>query len=93
MVMLSRKTRYVIVQRGRQALFAALQKRYAADPSRLVIWDRRSTEDRRTVRLPVSVERRREQRRMPVDEQVLNTRGFFIAHVMRSRQPRPTPSA
>jgi hypothetical protein len=85
--------RYVIVQRGRPALFAALQKRYADDPSRRVIWDRRSTEDRRIVQLPVSVERRRKQRRMPVDENILNTRGFFIAHAMRSRQPRPTPSA
>jgi hypothetical protein len=93
MVMSSRNTRYVIVRRGQRALFAALQKRYAADPSRLVIWDRRSGEDRRTVRLPVSVERRREQRRMPVDAHILTTRGFFVAHVMRSRQPRATPLA
>jgi hypothetical protein len=87
------RTRYVIVQRGREALFAALQKRYATDPNRFVIWDRRSGAERRAVRLAVSVERRREQRRMPVDDRALNTRGFFVARAMRSRQPRGTSSA
>jgi hypothetical protein len=87
-VMAAQARRYVIVQRGQQALFAALKKRYAADPSRQVIWDRRAGADRRAAGLPVVVDRRRGQRRMPVDESVLATRGFFVAHVMRSR-PRP----
>jgi hypothetical protein len=91
--MLSRATRYVVVQRGREALFAALQKRFAADPDRRVIWDRRSRAERRTRSLTVSVERRREQRRMPVDEAILSDRGFFVAHATRSRRSRTGPPA
>ena len=67
-VMPAQAKRYVIVQRGQVALFAALQKRYATDPNRQVIWDGRRGEDRRIARLPITVERRREQRRMPVDD-------------------------
>jgi hypothetical protein len=86
MVMSVRETRYVIVQRGQHALFAALQKRYASDPSRQVIWDRRSGEDRRAARLSVGFERRQAQRRMPADASVLIGRGFFVARAMRARQ-------
>jgi hypothetical protein len=88
MAMLARDKRYVIVRRGHIALFAALQKRYATDPNRHVIWDRRSGGDRRIALLRITVERRRGQRRMSVDGTILTTRGFFVAHAMRSRRRR-----
>jgi hypothetical protein len=88
MVMLAPAKRYVIVQRGQVALFAALQKRYATDPNRQVIWDRRRGEDRRIARLPITIERRRAHRRMPVDDGILTTRGYFVAHAVRARRRR-----
>ena len=78
--------RLVIVRRGATELYHALRARYTNDPATAaVIWDRRIREDRRSVVREVPVERRRGQRRFPVDSAaILEARGFVATRALRA---------
>ncbi|MBI1893756.1 MAG: hypothetical protein HYS14_06560 [Candidatus Rokubacteria bacterium] len=73
-----RRQRLIIVRRGATELFQELQAYFASDPNTQVISDRRGGDERRKVVQAVPGERRRGQRRMPVDPTILETRGFFV---------------
>ena len=87
------RPRLVIVRRGATELFYALQARYAGDPTRTaVIWDRRVSEDRRGVVREVPVERRRGERRFPVNSAaILNARGFVATQALRAPEAAGSP--
>ncbi len=69
----------VIVRRGEKTLFEALQAQFGQGAAE-VIWDRR-IRDRRVIIQDVeaSTERRRGERRAPLDATMWNDRGFIVA--------------
>lgn len=79
-----RARRLIIIRRGDTELSKDLRARFADDPETLVIYDRRSTSRRRLKRQTVS-ERRRSERRLPHDPEILANRGFFVTRAVRSR--------
>jgi len=68
----------VIVRRGETEVFERLKAQFAGMPNVHVIWDRR-VRDRRVIIQDVEGERRRGERRAPVDATMWMTRGYFIA--------------
>lgn len=82
------RTRVVIVRRDATELFESLQRRFAGDPTTRVIWDNRSR-DRRSTAQSEPVDRRRQERRMPVNPAILEERGFFVTFAVQIRGARP----
>ena len=75
----------VVVRRGETEVFERLQAGFARMPNDMrVIWDRR-VRDRRVIIQDVELERRRGERRAPLDVTMWTTRGYIVAH--------PEPSA
>ncbi|MBI4011895.1 MAG: hypothetical protein HY359_06285 [Candidatus Rokubacteria bacterium] len=75
----------VIVRRGETQVFERLQAEFARGPKGAqVIWDRR-VRDRRVIIQDVEAERRRGERRAPLDATMWTTRGYIVA--------RPGPAA
>jgi hypothetical protein len=73
----------VIVRRGEAEVFRSLQEHFGQGPDPTpVIWDRR-VRDRRVVIQDVAVERRRGERRAPLDATTWNRRGFIVVRVDR----------
>ena len=79
------RTRLVIVRRGATELFETLRRRFVEDPQTCVMWDKRSV-DRRAESRRVPNNRRRRERRQPLDPSILAERGFFVTY--ESRVPR-----
>lgn len=79
-----RAKRLIIIRQGDTKLFTELRARFADDPETLVIYDRRSGSRRRLKRQSVP-ERRRGERRLPHDPDILANRGFFVARADRGR--------
>jgi len=77
------RQRIVIVRPGAIDLFERLQAGFAEDPDTVVIWDRRTGQDRRRRVQSVSVERRTRGRRYPNGTAVLASRGFFVVCPIR----------
>jgi hypothetical protein len=73
----------VIVRRGETEVFERLKAQFAGTPKVQVMWDRR-VRDRRVIIQDVDDERRRGERRAPVDATMWTTRGYFLA------RPQPT---
>ena len=79
--------RVVIVRRGDEELFERLRKRFAGDPETVVRYDRR-TGSRRRAGQPAVSERRRGERRLPHQaDLILATRGYFVIRAQLSRSP------
>jgi hypothetical protein len=79
--------RIIVVRRGDEALFERLRKRFAADPETVVRYDRR-TGPRRRAGQPMVSERRRGERRLPHEaEIILATRGYFVIRAQQRRSP------
>ncbi len=75
------KRRYclIVVRRGEAEVFERLQAEFAGTPDVAeVIWDRR-VRDRRVIIQDVEVERRRGERRAPLDATVWGARGYLLA--------------
>ena len=68
----------VIVRRGETEVFERLKARFANSPGVQVMWDRR-VRDRRVIIQDVNNERRRGERRMPLDATMWTIRGYFLA--------------
>jgi hypothetical protein len=76
-----RFTRIIVLRRGATPLFRDLQGRFAGDPDTHLIWDRRVA-DRRAMVQPVVENRRRGERRFPLNIGILLTRGFLVARAV-----------
>lgn len=75
----------VVVRCGETEVFERLQAGFVRMPKDVrVMWDRR-VRDRRVIIQDVEPERRRGERRAPVDATMWTTRGYIVAH--------PEPSA
>ena len=68
----------VIVRRGETEVFERLKAQFAGTPNVHVVWDRR-VRDRRVIIQDVDNERRRGERRAPLDATMWTTRGYFLA--------------
>jgi hypothetical protein len=68
----------VIVRRGETEVFERLKAQFAGVPNVQVIWDRR-VRDRRVIIQDVDNERRRGERRAPLDATMWTTRGYVLA--------------
>jgi hypothetical protein len=79
-----RARRLIIIRQGDTELFEELRARFAGDPETLVVYDRRSGSRRRVKRQGVP-ERRRGERRLPHDPDILANRGFFVTRADRRR--------
>ena len=79
-----RARRLVIIRQGDTRLFREIQERFADDRETLIIYDRRAT-SRRRVKQSNMPERRRGERRLPHDPEILANRGFFVTRAVRSR--------
>jgi hypothetical protein len=88
-----------VVRRGETDVFGGLQAEFAGKPdSPEVIWDRR-VRDRRVIIRDVTTERRRGERRAPLDATQWATHGYIVvrpqpvsrdaARPRRSRKARP----
>jgi hypothetical protein len=77
------RQRIVIVRPGAIDLFERLKARFAEDPDTVMIWDRRTGQDRRRWLQSVPVERRIRRRRHPNGAAVLASRGFFVVRPIR----------
>src|SRR5262245_51343026 len=75
----------VIVRRGETEVYERLKAQFAGMPNVQVIWDRR-VRDRRVIIQDVDDERRRGERRAPLDATMWATRGYFVA---RPQSPAP----
>jgi hypothetical protein len=74
----------VIVRRGETEVFNSLVEHFGTGPdAAAVIWDRR-IRDRRVIIQDHEPERRREQRRAPIDATMWSGRGFVVIRVDRS---------
>jgi hypothetical protein len=81
--------RLIVVRRGETGIFQALQESLDRWPEGTrVVWDRR-IRDRRAALRPVTLERRRAQRRSEPDS-MWHTHGFIVVEV---RQPPEAPTA
>jgi len=77
--------RIIIVRRGDEELLERLRKRFAGQPETVVRYDRR-TGSRRRARQPTASERRRGERRLPHQaDLILATRGYFVIRVQQRR--------
>ena len=79
-----RAKRLVIIRTGDTKLYEEFRARFADDPETLIIYDRRSGSRRRLKRQNVP-ERRRGERRLPHDPDILTNRGFFVTRTDRGR--------
>jgi hypothetical protein len=78
--------RLIIVRRGETAIFQAIQQNLDRWPEGTrVIWDRREQE-RRTVLRPVTIERRRAERRTSLDS-MWYTHGFIVVEARAPASP------
>src|SRR5262245_13742082 len=68
----------VVVRRGETEVYERLKAQFAGVPGVRVIWDRR-VPDRRVIIQDVGNERRRGERRAPLDATMWTTRGYFLA--------------
>jgi hypothetical protein len=68
----------VIVRRGETEVYERLKAQFAGVPNVQVIWDRR-VRDRRVIIQDVGNERRRGERRAPLDATMWTTRGYVLA--------------
>ncbi len=69
----------IVVRRGEIQVFERLQAEFAGTSDMAqVIWDRRER-DRRVIIQEVEVERRRGERRAPLDVTLWTTRGYILA--------------
>jgi hypothetical protein len=78
------RRRLVIVRRGALELFDTLRKRYAEDLGTCVMWDRRAGDRRRDETEGLALNRRRRERRQPMDPAILVERGFFVTFARRT---------
>ena len=77
--------RIIIVRRGDEELLERLRKRFAGQPETVVRYDRR-TGSRRRAGQPTASERRRGERRLPHQaDLILATRGYFVIRVQQRR--------
>jgi hypothetical protein len=77
--------RIIIVRRGDEELLERLRRRFASDPETVVRYDRR-TGSRRTAGQPTVSERRRGERRLPHEaDVVLATRGYYVIRAQQRR--------
>jgi hypothetical protein len=82
----------VIVRRGETEVFRSLVEHFGTGPdATAVIWDRR-VRDRRVIIQDRDPERRKEQRRAPVDATMWTERGFVVIRVDRPGAEAPRPS-
>ena len=79
-----RARRLIIIRRRDTELFEEFRARFAGDPDTFVMYDRRSGARRRLKRQGVP-ERRRGERRLPHDPDILANRGFFVTRADRGR--------
>jgi hypothetical protein len=70
----------VIVRRGESKVFERLRAQFAGVPNVQVVWDRR-VRDRRVIIQDVENERRRGERRAPLDATMWTTRGYFLVRL------------
>ncbi len=79
---MARRPRYlVVVRRGETETFQGLQEHFASGPDPTpVVWDRR-VRDRRVIIQDVEGERRRGDRRAPIDATMWTKRGFVVVRV------------
>jgi hypothetical protein len=72
--------RLIIVRRGESRLFEQLQRRYRAEPTTVVLYDRRAIAGQ-VVEPAMPPPPPRPHRRFPMTNDILDTRGYFVVRV------------
>jgi hypothetical protein len=74
----------VVVRRGEAEVFESLEEHFARGPDPTpVMWDRR-VRDRRVIIQDIAPERRRGERRAPIDATMWTERGFVVIRLDRA---------
>lgn len=81
---MGQRLRYlVVVRRGEAEVFQSLEEHFARGPDPTpVVWDRR-VRDRRVIIQDIEPERRRGERRAPIDATMWTERGFVVIRIDR----------